>query len=339
VVTVAALGEPAQMTTAGLVLGPALRIQYAPGRLIRIAQQVHLRIWSDRISAVTSSQYAILLSVASEPGVNQGVLADKAVVDSVTAAGIVRRLVRDGLLVRRTDPRDRRRYALSLSSDGLSTFRSVTPEVLEVQRELLAPLNEIGQVDILLDLLRGVARLPRESHVPRSARLLVGRHSSEVPRLLGSPGHLIRVAQQVHQRLWAGGVGSVMTSPQYSLLDATAREPGLDQATVGSRVSIDKATSTEIIKRLLARGYISRRSHPRDARRNVLTLTTAGLEALAATTETVFEIQDRLVEPLTAKERRVFPHLMAVLARIESGSEPMLRDASLDQASAASFDR
>jgi MarR family transcriptional regulator, lower aerobic nicotinate degradation pathway regulator len=327
--TVAALGGGAQTTTAELILPPVLSVQYAPGRLIRVAQQVHLRTWSERINVVTSSQYAILLSVASEPGVNQGVLADKARVDSVTAADIVRRLVRDGLLVRRTDPADRRRYALSLSSAGLSTFRSVTPEVLEVQRELLAPLEVIGQVDVLLDLLRGVARLPRESHVPSTARLLLGRHWSEVPALLGTPGHLIRVAQQVHQRLWAGGVGSVMTSPQFSLLDATAREPGLDQATVGSRVSIDKATSTDIIRRLLARGYICRRRHPRDARRNALTLTTAGLKALASTTERVFEIQDRLVEPLTTEERHDFARLMAVIARIESGSEPMLRDAAL----------
>jgi DNA-binding MarR family transcriptional regulator len=338
VVTVAALGERTQ-TTAGLILRPILRVQYDPGRLIRVAQQVHLRIWSERISAVTSSQYAILLSVASEPGVNQGVLADKAVVDNVTAADIVRRLVRDGLLVRRTDPTDRRRYALSLSSGGLSTFRAVTPEVLEVQRVLLAPLKEIGQVEMLLDLLRGVARLPRETHVSRTAMLLVGDHWSEVPTLLGTPGHLIRVAQQVHQRVWAGLVGSVMTSPQYALLDATAREPGVDQATVGARVSIDKATSTEIIKRLLARGYISRRRHPRAARRNAVTLTAAGSGALVAIAERVSEIQDRLVETLSAEERREFARLMPILARIASGSEPMLRDAALGQASASSCDR
>src|ERR1700677_5088346 len=97
----AVLGERTQTTTAELILRPVLSVQYLPGPLIRVAQQVHVRIWSERISAVTSSQYAILLSVARDQGVNQGVLADKAVVDNVTAADIVRRLVRAGLLIRR----------------------------------------------------------------------------------------------------------------------------------------------------------------------------------------------------------------------------------------------
>ncbi|MDQ6712970.1 MAG: MarR family winged helix-turn-helix transcriptional regulator [Candidatus Dormibacteraeota bacterium] len=91
------------------------------------------------------------------------------------------------------------------------------------------------------------------------------------------PGHLIRRAQQVHYWLWNAEVSSEVTSPQFAVLYALRAERNIDQKTLGERVSLDRSTTAEVVARLKARGLIQRIRDPRDARRNLLRLTAAGL--------------------------------------------------------------
>src|ERR1700730_17694591 len=87
------------------------------------------------------------------------------------------------------------------------------------------------------------------------------------------PGHLIRRAQQVHYWLWNAEVSSEVTSPQFAVLYALRAEKNIDQKTLGERVSLDRSTTAEVVARHTTRGLIQR---IRDARRNLLRLTTAG---------------------------------------------------------------
>jgi DNA-binding MarR family transcriptional regulator len=91
------------------------------------------------------------------------------------------------------------------------------------------------------------------------------------------PGHLIRRAQQMHYWLWNAEVSSEVTSPQFAVLYALRAEKNIDQKTLGERVSLDRSTTAEVVARLKARGLIQRIRDPRDARRNLLRLTAAGL--------------------------------------------------------------
>lgn len=307
-------------------LRPVEEVQYAPGRLIRIAQQVHVRLWAATVgSAITSPQYAVLITIAAEPGLDQSTVAERATLDKVTAAGIVARLARSGLVSRRDDHADRRRYRLKLSKQGQRTLTATTSQVLEVQALLVEPLQTAKNRIALLELLRRVAREEDSPSRAGATRLVeLGTHHLEVPNLLQSPGHLIRVAQQVHTRLWSREIDGQLTSPQYAVLDAVAREPGITQATALHRVSVDKATGAEIIKRLVTRGELDRVRHPGDSRMNSLTISAEGMDTLRRTTGAVFHVQEQLIEPLSTDERTQFTSLIAGMARIRKGAEPLL---------------
>ena len=135
-------------------------------------------------------------------------------------------------------------------------------------------------------------------------------------RLSQSPGQLIRIAQQVHTRLWSEHVGQDLTAPQYAALIALAVQPGADQRTVGERASLDKATMAEMVGRLVRRGLVLRRRDPSDGRRNLLALSPAGAELLDQVSAGVDAVQRQLLEPLDPAEREHTVELLAAVARI-----------------------
>ena len=135
-------------------------------------------------------------------------------------------------------------------------------------------------------------------------------------RLSPSPGQLIRIAQQVHTRLWTEHVGGELTAPQYAALVALAVEPGADQRTVGERASLDKATMAEMVGRLVRRGLVLRRRDPADGRRNLLALSPGGVDLLAQVRSGVEEVQRQLLDPLDEAERDQVVALLSVTARL-----------------------
>ena len=135
-------------------------------------------------------------------------------------------------------------------------------------------------------------------------------------RLQQSPGHLIRVAQQVHTRLWSEHVGADLTAPQFAVLLVLALEPGADQRTVGERASLDKATMAEMVSRLVRRGLVQRRRDPSDGRRNLLSLSPAGQDLLHRSAAGVAEVQRLLLAPLEEEEHEAALALIAKAARL-----------------------
>lgn len=67
---------------------------------------------------VTGPQRLVIRIVGRFPGLSAGQLASILHLDPSTLTGVLRRLVRAGLLTRRRDPRDRRRAVLGLSAAG-----------------------------------------------------------------------------------------------------------------------------------------------------------------------------------------------------------------------------
>ncbi|HEY8736443.1 MAG TPA: MarR family winged helix-turn-helix transcriptional regulator [Candidatus Dormibacteraeota bacterium] len=116
------------------------------------------------------------------------------------------------------------------------------------------------------------------------------------------PGHLIRRAQQVHYWLWNAEVSPEVTSPQFACLYALRAEKNIDQKTLGEHVSLDRSTVAEVVTRLTTRGLVQRFRDPRDARRNLLRLTPAGL---------------RTTERLIPKAARMNRILVSVLSECE----------------------
>jgi DNA-binding MarR family transcriptional regulator len=137
--------------------------------------------------------------------------------------------------------------------------------------------------------------------------------------LVSAPGHLIRRAQQVHTTIWAEVVGSQLTSVQFAILVALDAEPGLDQRTLGERISLDPSTLAEIISRLAARGLIGRERDPGDARRYVLEPTPQGKRLLRETAPAVDEVGRRLLEGLSDRESATLLRLLRRVVGIDAG--------------------
>jgi DNA-binding MarR family transcriptional regulator len=108
-------------------------------------------------------------------------------------------------------------------------------------------------------------------------------------------GHLIRRAQQIHNKVWSLDVSDEVTSPQLFLLGALERYPGIDQRTLGAVVSLDRSTTADVVERMLGRGYIEKTRDPADRRRNVLRLTPAGEELVKELTPRAIKKEGRLL--------------------------------------------
>ncbi len=89
-------------------------------------------------------------------------------------------------------------------------------------------------------------------------------------------GHLIRLAQQIHTRMWNANVSDQVTSPQFQLLSVLEATPDIDQRTATERARLDRSTGAELIERLARHGLIERRRDTVDRRRYLLCLTPAG---------------------------------------------------------------
>lgn len=119
-----------------------LRLEEAPGHLIRRAEQLHGVHWGRLVGPVlTPSQYGLLTAVAWQPAIDQSEAGDSASLDRSSTADITARLIGRGLLVRTQDDRDRRRKLLGLTERAWSTLAVAAPPVRTLQRRLTEPLS------------------------------------------------------------------------------------------------------------------------------------------------------------------------------------------------------
>ena len=118
------------------------RILVHTGSLIRRAQQRHVAIWMREVSTdVTSVQYAVLLVLEQRPGVSQRELGDELDLDRSTIAELAARMVRNGLVERISDPQDKRRNTLFLTTTGRELLAELKPRVGNVERVLTQQLS------------------------------------------------------------------------------------------------------------------------------------------------------------------------------------------------------
>ncbi len=131
-----------------------------------------------------------------------------------------------------------------------------------------------------------------------------------------APGHLLRLAQQVHTELWGSRIDS-LTGPQYATLVAIAGWDDVDQRRAGQLASLDKSTVAAVVSRLVGKGWVRRVRHPDDGRRRLLTLTSGSLDRLAEVTEIARSVQQDILTPLRHSDRREFIERLGRVARIK----------------------
>lgn len=127
--------------------------------------------------------------------------------------------------------------------------------------------------------------------------------STSYEDLRSHPGHLIRRVQQVHEWLWNTQVSTTVTSPQFAVLYALRAEQAIDQKTLGERVSLDRSTTAEVLKRLTRRRLVRSLRDTRDGRRNRLHLTPSGIRTVERLTPLAVRMNRMLVSVLNECER------------------------------------
>ena len=105
--------------------------------------------------------------------------------------------------------------------------------------------------------------------------------------------------------------GSGLVSVQWGILRSIHLEPGIGQRRLCERQSIDPNSASRFVDELEAMGLVRRDPVPGDRRAYALHLTEAGRKLRSRLRPAVLAAQDRVLAPLTEKERQTFLDLLA----------------------------
>jgi DNA-binding MarR family transcriptional regulator len=119
------------------------RLYEKPGHLIRRLQQISLALFMDETAGfdVTPVQYAAILAIRLNPGIDQTALCNMVAIDRSTIGDVVGRLERKKLIKRLPGAQDRRSKLLHITPAGRKLLDEIEPAVEATQKRILAPLT------------------------------------------------------------------------------------------------------------------------------------------------------------------------------------------------------
>ena len=147
-----------------------LKIDRLPGHLARRYQQIAVAVFHAEAEAagfdLTPVQYAALSAICRNPGMDQATLAGVIAYDRTTITGVVDRLARKDLVVRKTNEEDRRARRLFITPAGESTLREIQPAVEAAQDILLSGLTDEEKTQFVELLHKATEALNDRSRAP-----------------------------------------------------------------------------------------------------------------------------------------------------------------------------
>jgi MarR family transcriptional regulator, lower aerobic nicotinate degradation pathway regulator len=159
------------------------RLLEMPGHLIRRLQQIASALFLEQAKTFdfTPVQYAALVAIKNNPGLDQTALCNTIALDRSTVADVVGRLEKRGLISRKSGAADRRTKTLHIAAAGNRMIRDIDSAVAETQRLILAPLkpNEraafMQMLKHLVHLNNEHSRAPQRPNGTRATPRLRGR--------------------------------------------------------------------------------------------------------------------------------------------------------------------
>jgi DNA-binding MarR family transcriptional regulator len=137
-------------------------------------------------------------------------------------------------------------------------------------------------------------------------------------RILELPTWLIsRAYAQSHRLLAEGFATAGLRGYHYRLLAALEDFGPASQAALSRRTSIDRSDVVAALNDLAGHGLIQRSPDRDDRRRNVITITPAGIKQLRALDKIVAGVQEKLLAPLSAADRTKLIRLLGRLVEHE----------------------
>jgi DNA-binding MarR family transcriptional regulator len=138
---------------------------------------------------------------------------------------------------------------------------------------------------------------------------------SPLNRVAGRPTWLLSRANARSQGLLADAFAAHgVRGYHFRLLAALEQYGPASQADLGRHAGIDRSDVVATLNDLVADGLARREPDPADRRRNIVSVTRRGAGTLTRLDAILDEVQDAVLAPLTAHERKSFVRLLAKLS-------------------------
>jgi DNA-binding MarR family transcriptional regulator len=135
------------------------------------------------------------------------------------------------------------------------------------------------------------------------------------------PGFMIRRLQQVSVSFFHDELRPLSLTPlQATVLRALGKEDGLDQVSLASRAVVDTSTIKDVVHRLEQNKAVKRKQSSADKRMKIVELTATGRKLLLDSVPLANIAADRLLAPLTERERQ---QLLKIIAKIVTAHDPV----------------
>ena len=139
--------------------------------------------------------------------------------------------------------------------------------------------------------------------------------------LLATPSWLLtQSAMHAHRIITEAFAAGSARGYHYRLLATLAEFGPASQASLGRHTSIDRSDVVAALNELAERSFIKRAPDPEDGRRNIITITPAGLRQLKRLDKLVKQAQDEIFAPLSTADRTTLGRLLAQVLAHHAGS-------------------
>lgn len=135
-------------------------------------------------------------------------------------------------------------------------------------------------------------------------------------QLEGGVGFLIRLLEARYDGLYQSMTRqSDITPRQFGVLMALYQMGPLTPSVLADRISCDRNTLSEMLKRMVERRLVSKKNHPDDRRSLQVQITAEGEEALLAVVPVAAELQTIMLAPLRKEDRAHFLKCLLAVAK------------------------
>ena len=129
-------------------------------------------------------------------------------------------------------------------------------------------------------------------------------------------GFLLRLLEAKYDGLYQSVTRQTDITPrQFGVLMALLQEGPMTPSALADRISCDRNTLSEMLKRMTARRLIAKKSNPDDRRSIQVQITAKGTSALMAVVPAAARLQDLMLAPLSQDDRAHFLRCMLVIAK------------------------
>jgi MarR family transcriptional regulator, lower aerobic nicotinate degradation pathway regulator len=139
-------------------------------------------------------------------------------------------------------------------------------------------------------------------------------------------GFLIRRLHQIHVALFVQEVGELdITTIQFTALSMLHQRGEIDQSELAVQIGMDRTNISDVVRRLLERGYVTVRVNPAHGRRRLIGLTAKGVVFLRRADQYASRAHERTVAALAKPDRELFAALLQRLVQEQNalGRSPL----------------